>query len=91
MNTSVYFFMDLEELKNCKTELSINSHIKNFDTAYFYEESRHFLKDYIKTIGNLAFLENGSKSNYLMDFRRNLQNIKVFFIVSKIFTELNCF
>ena len=84
--------MDLEELKNCKTELSINSHLKHFETVYLYEESRQFLKDYIKTIENLAFWENGSKNNYLMDFRRNLNSIKVFFfIVSKLFIELNCF
>ena len=77
MNTSVYFFMDLEELKNCKTELSINSHINNFETAYLYNESKQFLIDYIKTIKQLVFWESGSKNNQLMDFERNLQNLKV--------------
>ena len=75
--------MDLEELKNCKTELSINSHLKHFETVYLYEESRQFLKDYIKTIENLVLWDNESKNSYLKDFRRNLQNIKVILLYDK--------
>ena len=51
----MYFCLDLEEVRNCKTELSIENHIEIFEITYFIDKFEQFLKDYIKTIGHLLF------------------------------------
>ena len=77
MNTLVYFCLDLTELNNCKTELSIDSHINFFENAFFFNEFKQFLNDYIKTIKNLIFWEHRSKDYHIVDFLNFFQNIKV--------------
>ena len=77
MNILVYFCLDLTELKSCKTEMSINSHLKNFENAYFFDEFKPLLNDYIKTIENLVFWEHKLKNYRLVDFFKKFQNIKV--------------
>ena len=74
----MHFSLDLEELKNCKTELSIIDHIEIFDVAYFFDEFKQFLKDHIKTIGILVFLEClSTDKNYMTFLNRNFKDIKV--------------
>ena len=74
----MHFCLDLEELKNCKTELSIIDHIEVFDVAYFFDVFKQLLKDYIKTIGTLVFSELYSKDENYIDFlNKNFQDIKV--------------
>ena len=78
MNIFMHFCLDLEELKNCKTELSIIDHIEVFDVAYFFDVFKQLLKDYIKTIGTLVFSELYSKDENYIDFlNKNFQDIKV--------------
>ena len=77
MNTLVYFCLDLTELNNCKTELSIDSHINFFENAFFFNEFKQLLNNYIKTIKNLFISEFCLKYYHLEDFLKIFENIKV--------------
>ena len=81
MNILLYFCLDLSELKNCKTEMRINSHLKSFENIYFFDEFKPLLNDYIKTIKNLALWEHCLKNYRLVDLLNKFQNIKVCFVL----------
>ena len=74
----MHFCLDLEELKNCKTELSIKSHIESFETLYFYDQCKNFLYEYIKTIRHLVFWEKNARS-HIDVLNKNFKNTKVCF------------
>ena len=79
MNILAYFCLDLKELKNCKAELSINSHIEEFENLYFFDKLKELFNDHIKTIKTLVVSEQSLKNYHLVDFLRIFQNIKVCF------------
>ena len=72
----MHFCLDLEEMKNCKTELSIKSHIDSFETAHFYDQLKKFFDENIQTIGHLVFWEKNARS-HIGVLKENFQNTKV--------------
>ena len=80
----MHFCLDLAELKNSKSELSIKSHIESFENVYFYDQCKNFLYEYIKTIRHLVFWEKNARS-HIDVLKENFKNTKVCFFILKQF------